>query len=81
MAIPATTGLKKADQKQLETLLAPITRTWLDDKLNTIQTLFTEEVTGGIFAAADQALEKSGNMIQDLEDVLERLEPLTESKM
>ena len=74
VAIPATTGMKKADQKQLEILLAPITRTWLDDKLNTIQLLFEEEVTGGIFAVADQAIEESGELIQDVEDVLERLE-------
>ena len=59
VAIPATTGMKKADQKQLEILLAPITRAWLDDKLNTIQQLFEEEVTGGIFTAADQALDSS----------------------
>ena len=73
VAIPATTGLKKADRTQLEALLAPITRTWLDDKLNTIQTLFEEEITGGIFAAADQALVSSGKMIEDMERALSRL--------
>ena len=73
VAIPATTGLKKADQKQLEILLAPITQTWLDDKLNTIQALFKEEVTGGIFASADQALERSGKMIEDVEEALAQL--------
>jgi hypothetical protein len=73
VAIPATTGLKKADQKQLEALLAPITRTWLDDKLNTIQVLFKEEVTGGIFTAADQALERSAELMAELEDTLDRM--------
>ena len=73
VAIPATTGLKKADQKQLEALLAPITQTWLGDKLNTIQALFKEEVTGGIFAAADQALEKSAKLIDDVEQTLNRM--------
>ena len=72
VAIPATTGLKKADQKQLEILLAPITRTWLDDKLNTIQQLFEEEVTGGIFTIADQALESSAQLIADGEGILVR---------
>ena len=73
VAIPATTGLKKADRKQLEALLAPITRTWLDDKLNTIQTLFTAEVTGGIFATADQALDDSAELIAAVEKTLARL--------
>jgi hypothetical protein len=80
VAIPATTGLKKADQRQLETMLAPITRTWLDDKLNTIQAIFKEEVTGGIFTAADQAMESTGKMIKDLEDVLEYLERFQENR-
>ena len=73
VAIPATTGMKKADQKQLELLLAPITRAWLDDKLNTIQLLFEEEVTGGIFAVAGQALESSAELIADVEETLARL--------
>jgi GTPase Era involved in 16S rRNA processing len=73
VAIPATTGLKKADRKQLELLLAPITRAWLGDKLNTLQALFEEEVTGDIFAAADQALESSDKMIADVEGTLSQL--------
>jgi len=73
VAIPATTGLKKADQKQLEALLAPITQTWLDDKLNTIQALFKKEVTGGILTAADQALERSAELMAELEDTLDRM--------
>ncbi|MEN8244745.1 MAG: dynamin family protein [Thermodesulfobacteriota bacterium] len=73
VAIPATTGLKKADRTQLEALLAPITRTWLNDKLNTIQILFEEKITSGIFAAADKALVSSGKMIEDMERALSRL--------
>jgi len=73
VAIPATTGLKKADRTQLEALLTPITRTWLDDKLNTIQALFEEEITGSIFAAADRALVSSDKMIEDMERALSRL--------
>jgi len=73
VALPATTGLNKADRAQLEALLAPITRAWLDDKLNTIQALFEAEVTGGIFAAADQAQENSGVLLEDMERVLVRL--------
>ena len=73
VAIPATTGLKRADRKQLEALLAPITRTWLDDKLNTIQALFEEKVTGEIFSTADGVLERSNKLIEDLEKILSRI--------
>ena len=73
VAIPATTGLKKAERKQLEALLAPITRTWLDDKLKTIQALFEKEVTGGILLAAEKALEDSAKLIDDVEKTLSRL--------
>jgi len=70
VAIPATTGLKKADQTQLEALLIPITRTWLDDKLEIIQKLFEEEITGSILKSAGQTLDASSGLIEDIEGVL-----------
>ena len=73
VAIPATSGLKKADQKQLEILLVPITRTWLDDKLKTIQMLFEAEISGDILTAANQALRESETLIQSIEDTLAHL--------
>ena len=59
VAIPATTGLKKADQKQLEDLLGPIAKSWLEHKLNTIRQLFEEEISGELFSAAVDTIEVS----------------------
>ncbi len=63
VAIPATTGMKKADLKQLQQLLAPVARAWLTHKLTAIDRLFEEMVTGtlrakgrDVAAAADERL-------------------------
>ena len=40
VAIPATTGLKRADQKQLDDMLGPIVRTWLNNKLKEVKESF-----------------------------------------
>jgi len=67
VAIPATTGLKKADQKQLEEMLGPIVQTWLNDKLKAVQDLFEQEVTGGIIRAATDTLDASNPLIHEIE--------------
>jgi len=68
IAIPATTGIKKADQKQLEEILGPIVRTWLNDKLKAIQDLFESEITGGIIRIAEETLKASTQVIAQVED-------------
>jgi len=55
-AIPVTTGLKKADQKKIEEMLGPIVQTWLNHKLNTVQNLFEENISGGIIRVARQTI-------------------------
>jgi GTPase SAR1 family protein len=70
VAIPATTGMKKADLRQLETLLAPMARTWLTVKLTAIETLFQEMITGpmlekGRFVVVESA-EKIASVKQHL---------------
>ena len=74
IAIPATTGLKKADQKQLEILLGPIAETWLKNKLKTLQELFEKEITGGIIHVAKDALDESGRLINEIETHIKRCE-------
>lgn len=49
IAIPATAGLKKADQQQLARLLAPVARTWLEHKFAQVQALFEDQITGDLF--------------------------------
>ena len=70
VAIPATSGMKRADQKQLETLLAPIARTWLDSKLEVVRELFEREISGGIIRAADEALRAADERIEGIKQAL-----------
>ncbi|MFC1857801.1 hypothetical protein ACFL9U_07190 [Thermodesulfobacteriota bacterium] len=67
VAIPATTGLKKADQKQLEVLLGPIAKAWLDNKLNAVQELFEQMITRGIIKSASDALRDADEIIKEIE--------------
>ena len=63
VAIPATTGLKKADQRQLEDLLGPIAKSWIEHKLTTIRQLFEEEITGSLLNAIGTVIDDSERML------------------
>jgi len=65
-AIPVTTGLKKADQKKIEEMLGPIVQTWLNHKLNTIQDLFEENISGGIIRIASQTIADARQLTADV---------------
>ena len=69
-AIPATTGMKKADQKQLEIMLGPIVETWLTHKLKLVQDLFEDHITGGIVRVADESIAAARQQIKEIEDHL-----------
>jgi hypothetical protein len=68
IAIPATTGLKKADQNQLKEMLAPIIQTWLNNKLKAVQYLFEEKITGQIIQYSTDALQSSDTLITQIQD-------------
>lgn len=68
IAIPATTGMRRADQKQLEAILGPIAKEWLDEKLRKVQEIFEKEITGGIIRAAKDAIRDSEELITRIED-------------
>jgi len=68
IAIPATTGLKKADQNQLKEMLSPIIQTWLNNKLIAVQALFEKEITGQIIQHATDALLSSDTLITQIQD-------------
>lgn len=74
VAIPATTGLKKADQKQIEEILGPIVQAWLSNKLEAVQDLFEQEVTGGIIRAAKDTVNESNRLIKQIETDIEACE-------
>ena len=69
-AIPATTGMKKADRKQLEIMLEPIVETWLIHKLKIIQDLFEAHITGGILHKADGIIAEANQLVNDVETSL-----------
>jgi hypothetical protein len=74
-AIPVTTGLKSADRKQIEEMLAPIVQTWLNHKLNTVQQLFEEHITGEILQSARNNLAEADNLIGAAEELMATLTP------
>ncbi len=71
VAIPATTGLKRADQKQLDDMLGPIVQAWLNNKLKEVNDLFEQEITGGILRAAKDALDEGDILINQIEANIE----------
>jgi GTPase SAR1 family protein len=70
VAIPATTGMKKADLKQLETLLTPVAQAWLTHKLKAIESLFEETITGPLFQKGASVMEDAGRRLSSLEKEL-----------
>ncbi len=76
IAIPATAGMKNADQRQLEQLLAPVARTWLAHKLTAVQTLFEEQITGRILSAARSAADETERLVKSIDDALAALKEI-----
>jgi hypothetical protein len=72
-AIPVTTGLKSADRRQIEEMLTPIVQTWLNHKLNAVQHLFEENITGDILQCARKNLEDADELIGAAEELLATL--------
>ncbi|MBI5895111.1 MAG: 50S ribosome-binding GTPase, partial [Desulfobacterales bacterium] len=63
IAIPATAGMKKADQRQLEQMLAPVAQTWLAHKLTAVQRLFEEQITGEVLTQAHAAGDRADALL------------------
>jgi hypothetical protein len=72
VAIPATAGMKKADLKQLEALLAPVARAWLTHKLTAIEALFEEKITGALLQKGQAVLAAAADDIQRMDQNLAR---------
>ncbi len=68
IAIPATSGLKKADQTQLKEMLGPIIQAWLNSKLIAVKDLFEKEITGNILQIIQDTLKSSDALIQRIDD-------------
>lgn len=77
IAVPATTGLSKADRGRVEEMLVPIAQSWLNNKLRTLRELFEREITGGLIRAAEDAIQKTENRISKIERTVEMCGDLT----
>ncbi len=71
VALPATTGLSKADRRQLEELLAPVAEKWLNANLQTVQEIFEREITGELLGAATATLEEAAGRIRRIEETID----------
>lgn len=78
VAIPATAGMKKADLKQLQALLAPVARAWLTHKLTAIEGLFEETITGTILDSGASLLDRVDDRIDAMAAGLARCEQALE---
>jgi hypothetical protein len=74
VALPATTGLKKADLSQLEHLLGPIAQTWLRNKLQTVEELFENRISGSLFGRLRQTLNEADRLIEAIGSAIDRCE-------
>ena len=70
VALPATTGLRKADRAQLEALMGPLAKTWLNHKLEVIQAVFADTISGKTLDKADDIRAHSKNKLQKLKIAL-----------
>jgi hypothetical protein len=66
IAIPATAGLKAADMKQLQEVLEPLARAWLEDKHRETEKIFEDHITGGILEHARQALSAADSLMETI---------------
>ena len=74
VALPATSGLKAADQHQLETVLTPLAQTWLNSRLQAVQDLFEKEITGHVLNRARETLDHAAGTIEEGRDSLQKLQ-------
>ncbi len=68
IAIPATAGMTKADRSQLEQLLAPLARTWLEHKFQAVSDLFEGHITGILFDRLKTAQENVAALLKELHE-------------
>jgi hypothetical protein len=71
VAIPVTAGIKQADLDQLEIMLGPITQTWLNTKLKTVQTLFETEISAAVINEATSRLKEAQELLKNINGHME----------
>lgn len=79
VALPATSGLKKTDRKQLELLLAPIAQTWFNSKAAALKALFEDHLTGSVLNYGQDLLTRSGRDLERIAAALATIRSTQES--
>ncbi len=72
VAIPATAGLSKTDQQQLDLLLKPLVQTWLENKYKTVQALFEQQISGTLLEATADAAARTDQLLAEAQRALEQ---------
>ncbi len=72
VALPATSGMKQADRRQLEQLLAPVAQVWFNSRLQAVQHIFRKEISGGLIDSAREDAEAAHRLITAVEKNLVR---------
>jgi hypothetical protein len=67
VAIPVTRGMKKADRRQLESMLGPIAQTWFDCKLRKVQMIFEQEISGDLLQTVARTVSEAEQGIAAVE--------------
>jgi hypothetical protein len=67
VALPATSGLNKADREQLKMVLQPLAQTWLRHKLEDIQRLFEDAITHALLNGGLAVAEKTVSLCKQID--------------
>jgi energy-coupling factor transporter ATP-binding protein EcfA2 len=70
VAIPATSGMKRADLLQLQEMIRPIARAWLTRKMESVREIFEARISGTVLAAAREATLAVDPIISSIESSL-----------
>ena len=71
VALPATSGIREADQKQLEQFIGPIVNAWIGSKVDQVQQLFEENITDNLMPTARDLLSRAESLSSNIsEDII-----------
>ena len=70
IAIPATAGMTSADRNQLEQMLGPLARTWLENKLNVIHNLFESRISGDLLEGLRAVKSRMDDLLPEIDRAL-----------
>jgi hypothetical protein len=73
IAIPATAGMSGADRRQLEQMLGPLAKTWLEHKFKVVDELFEAQISGEVLNTVREAKTRSEDLVQQIDQALAKV--------